>query len=354
MKEHTDRRQSWFGLFATLICIVVIFALVAPAVQDTDRRRRRSECQLRLKDLAIATLSFETTKKSYPTYQAEFGRVDGRSKLGSWAVLLLPFLQQQDLRDRWDDPTEQNNWQKAVVQQDSTQLSRFYPKLDLFTCPQDQTLKAKHAPLSFVPNAGFYLLPSDPALGLAAYAKVNNDSDGSSVSQRIQNGLFANGLPAYVFDPMTGDDTKTFGPALKKHQADAVRDGLSQTIAFFENGNNLNWREYSIEDDSARHKLGCVWLYVGDTTSPGRPAAAPVESVMRINYEKNVVSISPKRARPNSFHQGVVNAAMADGSIISMSEEIDYHVYQALMTPHTRQSDVPYDQFILKEDDFRF
>ena len=351
MTEHTDRRQSWFGLFATLICIVVIFALVAPAVQDTDRRRRRSECQLRLKELAIATLSFEAAKKSYPTYQAEFGRLASRSKLGSWAVLLLPYLEQQGLRDTWDDPSEQDNWQKAVVQQDPTQLLRFYPKLDLFTCPQDQTLKGKHAPLSFVPNAGFYLLPSDPALGLAAYANID-DSQRSSVSQRIENGIFANGLPAYVIDPMTGIDTKTFGPALKKHQSNKVRDGISQTIAFFENGNNLNWREYSIEDDSARYKLGGVWLYAGDTTSPGRPAAATVESVMRINYQKDVVNISPKRARPNSFHHEMVNAAMADGSIRGISEEIDYHVYQALMTPQTRQSDVPNNHYILKEDDF--
>lgn len=132
-----------------------------------------------------------------------------------------------------------------------------------------------------------------------------------------------------------------------------MRDGLSNTIAFFENCNNLNWREYSISDDSARYKLGGVWLYVGDTTSPGRPTAAPVESVMRINYEKNVVSTSPKRARPNSFHQGVVLAAFADGSISAISEDIDYHVYQALMTPQTRQSDVPYNQYLLREADYK-
>ena len=314
MTEHTDHRQSWFGLFATLICILVIFTMLAPAVQDTDRRRQRNECELRLKNLALATINFDTTKKRYPTYQAEFGRLGGGSKLGSWAVLLLPFLEQQDLRDKWDDASEQENWLKAVVQQDPTQLLRFYPKLDVFTCPQDPSLKGKYAPLSYVPNAGFYLLPNDPALGLAAYANVNNDSNRSSVSQRIQNGLFANGLPAYVIDPTTGASTATFGPALKKHHSEEVRDGTSQTIAFFENCNNLNWREYSISDDSARYKLGCLWLYAGGTTSPGRPTAADVESVMRINYEKDVVSISPKRARPNSFHPRIVGAAMADGS----------------------------------------
>lgn len=146
MIEHSDRRQSWFGLVTTLICIVVLFALIAPAVQDTDRRRRRSECELRLKDLALATINFDTSKKCYPTYQAEFGQTNGRSKLGSWVVSLLPYLEKQDLRDKWDDPSEQDNWLKAVVQQDRTQLARFYPKLDLFTCPKDQSLKGKYAP----------------------------------------------------------------------------------------------------------------------------------------------------------------------------------------------------------------
>ena len=352
MTENTDHRQSWFGLIATFICIVLIFALLTPAVWDSDWRSQRNKCQSRMKDIARAAISFEGTRGCYPTYQSEFGgKSGGPVKLGSWVVSLMPYLEHQALRDTWDDPSEQGNWVKAVVQQDATQFQRFYPKLATLTCPQDKTLKGKYAPLSYVANTGFYLLPSDPAIGLEAYKNAADDSARSIVSQRVQNGLFANGLPMLVVDPKSSNPTATFGPALKKHTADDVRDGTSQTIALFENSNNLTWHEYSITDDSARYRLGCVWLYVGDSTG-GRPQGMEIESVMRINFEKDVVSSSPKRARPNAHHQGIVIAAMADGSTKAIAEEIDYHVYQALMTPHTRQSDAPNVLYLLKEDDF--
>ena len=182
MTEVTDHRQSRFGLIATLICIVIIFALLMPAVQDVRTPTRRNECTNRIKNLALATVNFDGTNGCYPTYQSEFGgKSGGPVKLGSWVASLMPYLEHQALRDTWDDPSEQGNW---------------------------------------------------------------------------------------------------------------------------------------------------------------------------INFEKDVVSNSPKRARPNAHHQGIVNAAMADGSTKAIAEEIDYHVYQALMTPHTRQSDAPNVLYLLKEDDF--
>ncbi len=353
MAENSDQRQSWLGLIATLVCILILFALVAPAVQDSDRRTRNNECQLRLKSLVQSTLQYEASHACYPTYQSAFGGTTGGPvKIGAWIVSLLPYLDQQQLRDIWDNPEEQDNWAEASVRHDVKQMGRFYTKLNLAICPQDLTLKDEHAPLSYVPNTGFYMLGSDPALGLDIYRNTADASERSTVAQRIQNGLFANGLPARVVDPKSGALTTTFGPVTQKHKSKEVRDGLSQTVAFFENNNSLNWREYSIEDESARYKLGCVWLYAGDSTTEGRPQAMTLEPVMRINFEKNKTSISPKRARPNSFHPEIANAAMADGSVVAIAEAIDYHIYQALMTPQTRQSDAPNNMHVLKDEDY--
>ncbi len=43
---------------------------------------------------------------------------------------------------------------------------------------------------------------------------------------------------------------------------------------------------------------------------------------------------------------------MLGGSVAGMSEQIDYRVYQALLTPHTKASDVPDKVYILKEADY--
>ena len=49
---------------------------------------------------------------------------------------------------------------------------------------------------------------------------------------------------------------------------------------------------------------------------------------------------------------GVVNAAFADGSTRTISEDVDYHVYQSLLTPHNATSDMPDLDYRLTEDDF--
>ena len=200
-------------------------------------------------------------------------------------------------------------------------------------------------------NNGFYLLPSDPALALDVYKDAANDSDRSTISQRIANGIFANRLPKEVVSPKTGMATATFGYMATKYSSNEVRDGTSQTILFVENSNNLSWRDISITDDSSRLKVGCVWLYVGDRFPEDRPQAQPPSDEMRINHNSRKTGNSPARARPNSFHSAVVNAAMADGSTRVISDQIEYHIYQALMTPNGRKSDMPYN-YLLRDDDF--
>lgn len=74
----------------------------------------------------------------------------------------------------------------------------------------------------------------------------------------------------------------------------------------------------------------------------------------KINGDKLTAAVgSFEVARPSSHHSGVVVGAMLDGSTSSISEDIDYTVYQALLTPQTKQSDVPNPAYLLKEADFQ-
>lgn len=55
-------------------------------------------------------------------------------------------------------------------------------------------------------------------------------------------------------------------------------------------------------------------------------------------------------ARPSSLHAGGVNMSFADGASRFISDTIDYRVYQALLTPHGVQSDVPQPDFVITEE----
>ena len=57
--------------------------------------------------------------------------------------------------------------------------------------------------------------------------------------------------------------------------------------------------------------------------------------------------------RPSSNHTGVINFAMLDGSTISLNELTDYVIYQALMTPQSKSSEVPYPGFLLTDEAYR-
>jgi hypothetical protein len=57
-------------------------------------------------------------------------------------------------------------------------------------------------------------------------------------------------------------------------------------------------------------------------------------------------------ARPSSAHTDGVNTGMADGGTRFILDSIDYRVYQALLTPRGKSSDVPWPEFILDDDAF--
>ncbi len=265
-------------------------------------------------------------------------------KVGSWVVSLLPYIGNDPLYDVWADPASTPGWSNTNID--------FYPNIALLTCASDSVQAETVAKNSFVCNAGF--LPSDAACAnLPNYGTIGSSAN-STLSQRTQNTVFSNRLPLNLITP-TGTFT-VFGTGAPASKADNIKDGLTQTVAFSENLLADSWQYVSLGDDATRIHLGMVWLYRtenGATLAPGKPVTSnPLLLVNRVNGEKFSAPLNIDSARPSSGHTGLVNMAMLGGSVASMSEQIDYHVYQALLTPHTRASDMPQSNYVLKEDDY--
>src|SRR6188474_2229539 len=86
-----------FTLVELLVVIAIIGVLVAlllPAVQAAREAARRSQCQNHLKQLGLGIHNFEDVYKSLP-----HSRYDARY---TWAVELLPFIEQRALFEQWD------------------------------------------------------------------------------------------------------------------------------------------------------------------------------------------------------------------------------------------------------------
>lgn len=360
------RQRLAFTLVELLVVIAIIGILVGlllPAVQMAREAARRTQCINSLRNISLALVNFETAKKEYPGYTDVFGaRNTGgmagiEGKVGSWVMSLAPLIEQQGLRDTWDDPTENTSWTAAADGSAPIQVERFYPTISLLVCPSDTGQTESVAVNSYACNAGYIPLVS----GAATY-----NSAASVASQSKENGVFTNKLPARI------NSTVVFGSNPAKISAAQMRDGTSQTIGFTENMQADSWSYGGLSTiygatqgapgDSVRWHLGVVWLYRAEGgppqgLAPATPTPGTLLAVNKINGEKLTATTNGANGfnagRPSSNHTGVVNAGMLDGSTISMNEEMDYVVYQSLMTPQTKTSAVPYGKYLLTDDDFR-
>ena len=358
------RRSNRFGftlveLLVVIAIIGILVGLLLPAVQAAREAARRTQCSNSLRNLGQALMNFETTKKSYPGYQDSYGQSTSMSpqfKAGSWVVALMPALEQQPVRDIWDDPTENVSYASALSG-NAAQQERFFPNIGLLICPSDVLTSESQGNNSYVVNTGFYAESQASSLH-PAYSSAPGVT-ASARSQRKENGVFNNRIP----------NTGGMGSSIEKIKSEHMRDGTSQTIAFSESLQADSWSYpstvISVASDSARWRIGMMWLYrlddINDSTNQGVTAAiVPAIATLpqnKINGDKLTANTATATgylaARPSSGHNGVVNASMLDGSTISISDGLDYKVYQALMTPMTRSSDVPSHKYLLKDDDFR-
>ena len=125
----------------------------------------------------------------------------------------------------------------------------------------------------------------------------------------------------------------------------------------------------------SRFTSGLVWHYEDGKAStlnsispnpPTSPGGTPVYELFKqhqingggtdISEDIFVLTMSdnfwdaPSLARPSSAHVDGVNCAFADGQTRFVTASVDYRVYQALLTPRGKSSDVPWKEFVLTDE----
>ena len=100
MSSHvSNQSRPAFTLVELLVVIAIIgilIALLLPAVQAAREAARRSQCANNLRQIGIAVQAYHDTRKALPPSRMEnYGGV-------TWAVFILPFLEQDPFYERWD------------------------------------------------------------------------------------------------------------------------------------------------------------------------------------------------------------------------------------------------------------
>lgn len=348
---HPSHRGG-FTLVELLVVIGIIgilMGLLIPAVNAARETARRMQCAASITNLAKAAIQEEMSKKEYPGWIRQYGAFNGTTdpsdgdnaftyaphpKIGGWVVSLLPYLDAQPTFEVW-------NQDKYPIVTDTGQFTKSAaPNLPIMQCPSSITLTSDAGRNSYVSNNGMSHVGAPAAFNFAT-------------SMKRDNGVFNSKLAGITGVPV--------GPIVR---ADDLKDGLGNTALFSENLQALPWHNVQIPSSTldvvtqARFAHGMVWHF-RDPKSFERvplPVAAPPAAEMLINGAGNADiygltmtdATAPVLARPSSAHNGGVNMGFADGSSRFVSEQIDYRVYQAIMTPRGKSSDVPFNEFILE------
>jgi type II secretory pathway pseudopilin PulG len=317
-------------LLVVIAIIGILVALLLPAVQAAREAARRTKCVNNLKNIALACLNYESSKKTLPPGSTI---APGASQSGlGWQVQILPYIEE------------------SQVSEDA--IAKYRTNNDAYSGAGMDALNALTLPM--------YLCPSDGEMAL-----LNDKFDSGSKNRRGMNyaGVMGSyyartGICPAVKTPgqycITSSATGLAGPnnydglliqgwpiALKK-----VTDGTSKTLMLGE-----RWYQ------ARAWMIGAYWSGSTDSTPPVGPQPTSyffycknLTDKVPINHDLNIScyqshdnatdrppvpgtstkSLSLNNLPFASFHVGGSNFANGDGSVRFVPNDIDTALYLAL------------------------
>jgi hypothetical protein len=139
--SKTSRRGfTLIELLVVISIIATLMALILPAVQQAREAGRRTQCLNNLKNITLAAISFAEAHRgvlpasgTYPGLNAD-SSVDGSRESiypsHSWALDLLPYMDQTAVYERWTFGTGFNVGGNIAVSQYN---------FEVLTCPNDDS-----------------------------------------------------------------------------------------------------------------------------------------------------------------------------------------------------------------------
>ncbi|MBA4065620.1 MAG: prepilin-type cleavage/methylation domain-containing protein [Isosphaera sp.] len=269
-------RRSAFTLIELLVVIAIIAVLVGlllPAVQKVRESAARSSCQNNLKQIGIALQQYHDTYGKFP-----YARSGGGQNRHTWALLILPNLEQENVFNIYKEPIAGVNQTDGVNNHTSTDpqvVTARGAQVKVYSCPSRRGGGTALSPITDPNTAGVTGTPSD-------YAACAGET--TAVTGAGTNG---------VFQLVNSNHTRV------SVQIKDIKDGTTNTILVGEKHIQLN---------SLNHYAQDGMIFSGSETMTYVRAAGPGRELALTNTDTPLTQFG-------SWHTGVVQFVFGDGSV---------------------------------------
>jgi prepilin-type N-terminal cleavage/methylation domain-containing protein/prepilin-type processing-associated H-X9-DG protein len=325
MEESMSYRRG-FTLVELLVVIAIIgimVGLLLPAVQMAREAARRMKCQNNMKQLSLACHNYESAHRRFPPSAVIDFRGNNIANNGSWGVhgRILPYLEQGNLYHQVD-LTLGWDFQSAI---DGLQIPSY-------SCPSDAKGDVVRnpgggRPLLYPTSYGFNLgtwLVFDPAgrqggNGMFypnSFLKFANVHDGTSST------LLAAEVKAWTPYTRNGGPSSTQAPR-----------NLGEAEAIVASGAEFKATGHTEWPDGRVHHTGFTAALTPNAKVRYTRNGTAYEEMDFNSWQEGRLGTagSPSYAivTSRSYHTGAVNVTLVDGSVRTVSESIDWSVWQA-------------------------
>ena len=314
-------RRSGFTLIELLVVIAIIAVLIAlllPAVQQAREAARRSQCKNNLKQIGLALHNYMETYTKLPpggTYRA------GVAAGAGWSVQarILPFVEQASLQNLIDFSKNYNVAPNVnvVTQQ----------RISLFMCPSEVNDTAyvdgtvTYYPLSYAANYGSWFIwnPVTNQAGDGLFGPNTRFSD-RDCTDGTSNTIAFSEVKAFQ------NYLRDVGP-LTSPPVPANAAAITALGGVRKNSGHNEWVD-------ARANQTAFTSVFGPNAKILHTDAGAVYDVDFVNVREGASTTDATYAAmtSRSYHTGIVNSLLMDGSVRSISENIDLMTWRNLIT----------------------
>ena len=326
-------RRSAFTLIELLVVIAIIAILIGlllPAVQKVREAAARLKCQNNLKQIGLALHNYESSNNCFPPAGSY---VAGASSVSySTPAVILPYVEQENL---------QKLMNFSIPYTDPVNLPSTKVRVPIYICPSEPNDRARvdgavtHYPINYGSNVGVWLVfnPNGAQPGDGAFPVRHRPTPTQLVARGHAVGAFTDGtsntvgfaeVKAYTPYFRNGGNPAAIGaPAPTDPTAVAAYGGEFKA--------DLGHTEWV---DARVHQTGFTTCFPPNTKVPYSSGGVNYDIDFNSMREgQSATGITYAAVTSRSYHSSGVNVLLMDGSVRSVSNNINPQTWRSLGTP---------------------